>query len=503
MTARANGKQGAGFALTGLAVGLAAGFAGYAIVEHWADSAQNPSAPGTLIFFIAAAATGFLLLAERGASLRAIPAALAVAALLSAPTWFMLKASANAGALGQFPVLFWAVIGGPLAFFLTTTLTKAAQTHGLPPPYSAMFFHGLTLPLILAGAAIFAGLALLLLFTWSGLLRSMDVDFFHKLFQEPWFLLPFLGGIGGLSIALIRGLDATLGGLRYLLLLACRILMPITAVLSLTLIAVLAAKGANAVYALPYPSHVMLALAFAGMLIINGVYQNGESPAPALWLRLSTLISLAAFPIYAGLALSAVWIRADAYGLTPPRVFGIATAGLAALYALVCFAALLSELNWRAQRWLAPIAPLNLVMALAWVVAMIALATPLADPWVMSAKSQERLLLSGRIPVDRFDFSHLAHELGPAGRKALDRLAAIDPSHPQARAIADAAQKARESRAYQLDSESGEVRFGDGQSGRRPPAGLMDLELNPAGAPDGQPADEPAPAPPGDDEAPS
>lgn len=479
-----DGKHGAGFVLTGLAVGLAAGFAGFAILEHWAERADDPSAPVTTLFFLATAATGFLLLAERGASLRAIPAAFAVAALLSAPTWFMLKASADAGALGQFPVLFWAGVGAPLAFFLTTTLTKAAQTDGLPPPYSAVFFHGLTLPLILAGSAIFAGLALLLLFTWSGLLRSMDVDFFHRLFQEPWFLLPFLGGIGGLSIALIRGLDATLGGLRYLLLLACRILMPITAVLSLTLIAVLAAKGAGAVYALPYPSHVMLALAFAGMLIINGVYQNGEAAAPALWLRLSTLISLAAFPVYAGLALSAVWIRADSYGLTPPRVFGIATAGLAALYALVCVAALLSEFNWRARRWLAPIAPLNLVMALAWIVTVIGLATPLADPWVMSAKSQERLLLSGRIPVDRFDFSYLANELGPAGRKALDRLAATDPGHPQGRAIADAARQARDNHVYRLDPESGEVRFGDGHRGRRPPAGAADPELNPPDDPD-------------------
>ena len=78
----------------------------------------------------------------------------------------------------------------------------------------------------------FAGLALILLFAWAALLKQMDVRFFSELFDEPWFILPFLGAIGGLSISMIRGQRAVLGALRFVLLLFSRLAMPIMALFS-------------------------------------------------------------------------------------------------------------------------------------------------------------------------------------------------------------------------------------------------------------------------------
>ena len=172
-----------------------------------------------------------------------------------------------------------------LVVYLLITLVKSAYEKGAPPPYSEVFLHGMTLPLILGGAKVFAGLALVLLFAWARLLKEMDVLFFHKLFQEPWFILPFLGAIGGLSIAMMRGQRAVLSALRYILLLISRILTPITALFTVTFLLVLLTKGTGAIFDRPYPGAIMIGLALAGMLIFNGVYQNGESPPPPGWLQ--------------------------------------------------------------------------------------------------------------------------------------------------------------------------------------------------------------------------
>jgi len=486
MAADSGRKQGGTFALVGLLVGLATGLAAYAIIEFWAERAPDETLAQTALIFIAASAAAFLLLSERGAAVRAVPAALLIGAALAVPTYFIARAANGDAPLDQFPVIFWFAIGGPLSAYLMTSLAKAALLDRIPPAYPGLFFHGLTLPLIAGGAWLFAALSMVLLYTWAGLLRSMDVDFFHKLFQEPWFILPFVGAVGGLSIAMIRGLDSALGALRFVLLLFCRIAMPITAVFSLTLIVVLLMNGTDAIFSRPYPGAIMLALAFAGMLIFNGVYQNGEGGPPPAWLRIATIAALATFPVYALLAASAFWIRIGDYGLTPPRVIGLAMNGLAALYSLVCLAGLLTEINWRGKRWMPLVAPFNTAMAALWILVLIALATPLANPWAMSAKDQSARLLSGKVAPDVFDFSYLRFKLGAPGQRELEKLAKTPESHPASLAIRTGATHALSAKSP-LTFENGEPTEAPADEPKAP--GLNELEFNPDG-------DEPEPDPP-------
>ncbi len=305
------------------------------------------------------------------------------------------------------------------------------------------------MPLIAGGAKLFAGLALVLLFVWARLLKELDVNFFISLFQEPWFILPFLGAIGGLSIAMMRAQQAILGALRFVLLLLARILIVITAVFTVTLMIVFATKGVGIVFDRPYPSAWMMGLALIGMLIFNGVYQNGESGPPPAWLRLPTLITLLGFPVYAGLAFYAFYLRIDAYGLTPPRITGIAVNGLVAAYSIVCIAGLITEANWRGKRWMPLVGPLNTMMAALWIAVLILLATPLVNPWAMSAKSQYALLANGKAPASDFDFGYLRFSLGKYGEKALDKLLTLD-THPEAAAIRDGVARARAAKSQWL-----------------------------------------------------
>jgi len=276
-------NSGRGLALPGLIVGLLTGFAVYGIMEFWIDDADDETLALTILLFVITAAAAYLLLAETGRLITAAGAALMIAAALILPDYYMANAwSDKAANLSSAPPALWFFVSRGLAVYLLVTLVKASLEDGAPPPYAGVFFHGITMPLIAGGAKLFAALALILLFVWARLLKEMDVNFFNELFQEPWFILPFLGAIGGVSIAMMRGQQAVLGALRFILLLFCRIAMPITALFTITLLIVILTKGAGVVLDRPYPGVWMIGLAFAGMLIFNGVYQNGESGPPPL-----------------------------------------------------------------------------------------------------------------------------------------------------------------------------------------------------------------------------
>ena len=223
--------------------------------------------------------------------------------------------------------------------------------------------------------------------------------------------------------------------------------MPITALFTVTLLFVLLTKGTGVIFDRPYPSIWMIGLALAGMLIFNGVYQNGEGGPPPAWLRLSTIITLIGFPIYTGLAFSAITLRIDAYGLTPPRIEGLVITGLVAAYSVVCIAGLVTELNWRGKRWMPLVGSLNTLMAAAWVIALTVLATPVVNPWAISANSQYDRIADERIPAAEFDFGYLRFKLGKHGDAALDRMLELT-DHPEAKAIREGVERAREADSY-------------------------------------------------------
>ncbi len=479
MTTQANRQRPVkGLALLGLIVGLSVGLAVYAITEYWIDKVESQQLPVTVLFFVCSSTLAFLLLAESGRFVRAGVSALVIAAIIAIPNYFMAAFVDNQDLfLTEFPVIFWFSLAGPIAVFLMVTLARASLEDGAPPPYSAVFFHGLTLPLIVGGATLFAILALVLLFAWAALLKSMDVQFFHELFQEPWFILPFLGAIGGLSVTLMRGLEPVLGALRFILLLFCRIAMPITAIFSITFLVVLGMNGTDAIFDKPYPGAMMLGLAFAGMLIFNGVYQNGEGKPPAWWMRIPTIITLIGFPVYAVIAAWAFWLRVGEYGLTPPRIAGLTITGLTVTYSLVCLAGLVSEINWRGARWMPLMAPFNTAMAVVWIVILVLMATPVMDPWALSAQSQYTRLAKGKTDAAKFDYGYLRFELGTSGEEALDKLLSLE-NHPQAVEIKDGVERARAAPNYWTYKDEGDEAPTPAPL-EEDTEGPMSLELNP------------------------
>lgn len=494
---------GMGLGLLSLLIGLAAGGAVYGIIEFWGGANRPGPAPVTLTQVVTTFSAGWLLLADRGRVFSAMFPAAMIAAVLAAPTFFLASiaiASEGHYDFDSFPIFFWAFAAGPLSFYLMLTLAKSVLESGAPPKYASVFFHGLTLPLIGGGAQLFAGLSLVLLYAWAALLKQMEVTFFSELFDEPWFILPFLGAICGLSIAMIRGQQAVLGALRFILLLFSRIAMPITALFSLTFVVILIARGPAGVFESNLfserPGPIMLGLAFAGMLIFNGVYQNGDGGPPPWWLRIPTIIAIAVFPIYAGIAAWAFWLRVDQYGLTPARIAGLAMNGLAFAYSFVLIAGLLTELGWKGKRWMPPVASLNTLMAALWVVVLIGVSSPLVSSWAISARSQERVLLSGKVAAKDFDFGYLKFRLGKPGEAAFARLEAAAAGRADEADIRAGIARAKGALSYweyqnpalvTPPEVAAEAQAGADAQVPGPPAedpaapGPLDLQFNPAG----------------------
>jgi hypothetical protein len=176
--------------------------------------------------------------------------------------------------------------------------------------------------------------------------------------------------------------------------------------------------------------------------------------------------------------------------------------GLAALYSVVCLAGLLTELNWTGKRWMPFVAPLNTAMALIWVVVLVTLASPLVNPWELSARSQEARLMQGRVKAEEFDFGYLRFSLGKYGDQALERLAAVE-NHPQAAEIRAGVARAR-SAVSPWDYANGDAADAAAETDSEEaveteaPPGLMDLPLNPGSGAVEEPADETSPPPESD-----
>ena len=131
------------------------------------------------------------------------------------------------------------------------------------------------------------------------------------------------------------------------------------------------------------------------------------------------------------------------------------------------------------------VSPLNTAMAVLWVLVLTALATPVFNPWAMSAKSQFNLVANERISAADFDYGYMYFELGQYGNDALDELLSL-PNHPQADIIREGVERARNANSrweyMRLIQEPNDPQSETGDSNlenESSESGTMQLELNP------------------------
>ena len=375
----------------------------------------------TLATFVLALAIGFTLIWRLDTLVGRVGLILAQALLVTALTFQFIPIGIKPGAAS---FVFWMVVGAPLLIFLLSAFARASlRERRLFWPYRALWQSGASL---LADGLIAGGVglaAVLFVALWGAAFKAFDMDWAVKIVHSPAFLLPLGGGAAALAGGLARSNEKLGEAVRSILLIGCRIGLPLAALFSLVFTMGLVSGGVDSLEKVPLtPTGLLLALALISELIFNGVYQEGAGKPPN-WLRGFSWVALVILPIYAVAAAMALWMRVDAYGLTPPRMIALIALTLTAAYTLLLLFGLISEFfAKRFSMWMPPVAKLNTAMALVWIATLVLMHTPLLDPIVVSARSQEMRLVSGKTPAEKFDFGFLYFKLGHPGRAAIARL---------------------------------------------------------------------------------
>jgi hypothetical protein len=153
--------------------------------------------------------------------------------------------------------------------------------------------------------------------------------------------------------------------------------------------------------------------------LLNAAYQDGSDASPyPRWLGTAIRVaSILLLPV-ALLAIYALGVRIEGYGLTASRGWGFLVALVALGYA--------GGYAWAAARrgaWMAGMGAVNVAVALFTIVAMTLMLTPLLSPERLAAASQYRRVLAD---PETDAYADLRFRTGRYGRERLAALAAIE-----------------------------------------------------------------------------
>lgn len=324
----------------------------------------------------------------------------------------------------SFPAALVVLMFHALPFAQATLLRGVAR-----PRYPDLFQFAWRNALLIALGGLFTGVLWLLLILWGGLFRMLGIDVFSDLFESSPFAIPATAVAVGAGIQLAGSVERLQTALRQQLLAMLKWLAPL-AFLILALFAVaLLAKSPElfSEHRRVISAALILWLVAMTVALLNAAYQDGTEDAPyPRWLGLPIrYVTILLLPV-ALLALYAIVLRIDAYGLTVPRTWGVLVALIAVAYG--------GGYAWAALRrgpWMAQVGTVNVAVALFTIVALTVMLSPALSPERLAAASQyERILTK----ADTDAYAYLRFDSGRYGRERLARLAGLE-GHPQAEEI--------------------------------------------------------------------
>ena len=282
-------------------------------------------------------------------------------------------------------------------------------------PYACLFGHAWQNTLTLALAALFTGICWLVLWLWGALFALVHITFFRELFREDAFVHLATGAMAGLGVLIGRTQHRAVMVARQVLFAIFTGLLPLLAFIAVLFVASLPFTGLAPLWEMRSAAATLVTVVALLVAFTNSVLQDGEGtpPYPA-WLRRLVDVGLALLPVYALLALYALWLRIDQHGWTADRVWAVLLAMVVAGYA--------GGYAWAVLRgrdgWLARVRPVNRVMSLVVVALAVLANTPLLDPHRIAVASQLQRLADGRTAPDDFDLHWLRYDSGRRGWKA-------------------------------------------------------------------------------------
>ncbi|MDP3858754.1 MAG: DUF4153 domain-containing protein [Stagnimonas sp.] len=305
----------------------------------------------------------------------------------------------------------WTLIasGHVLSAWFAVSLRR--EGYGYPLLFEAAWRMVSTLAQVFA----YTGAFWLLLLLWAALFKALGIEFFRELFELPRFIYPVTSLVAGYGLVIART-RSSLGDAVHLRVLALwRGLLPLAALLALAFAGALLLRGVEPLWATRHATQLLLALVFALVALANAAYGKGGEAQPRHAIRWLVTAALTLLPLFVALAAWALSLRWRQYGLSLDRLWAALLVFVAGVYALGYAVAALRR---DSPVWLAGIAPVNRAASLIAVVLLLLTQTGALDFRAITAHS---LLARGAELKDE-DLGYLRWELGHPGLYALQRL---------------------------------------------------------------------------------
>lgn len=310
-----------------------------------------------------------------------------------------------------------------VAWLLAVPLLRASlESRRWLPDYAALFRGASRTYLMLLESAAVTLLFWGLIGLWIALFLTLGIQLFRDLFAHAGFIYPSTCLVFALAIRFVAGndrlvdglLDQLLGLLKWLAPLALVILVAFVAAL-LPRLPALFSSGERVM-----DSHWLLCLVAATVLLINAAFRDGQSePGYGRWLAQALRWAPPLMLVVAITAAYSLTVRSVTFGLTPPRFWGLAMAGMAVLSA-----AGYSYASLRRGRWMAGLTRVNPWLVLITLATLLLSLTPVGDPLRWSIANQEaRALAAGTPEAREGPLAFLRFDAGEAGRLVLANLA--------------------------------------------------------------------------------
>lgn len=314
------------------------------------------------------------------------------------------------------------------AFLLLPFFQCRIATWSWRVPYSEVFFQLCRNVFLLFQATIVTVVFWALLLTASLLFDIVGLDFVPSLLFHPLVAAPLTSLTIAVSITLALkhpGIDS-LG--RWILSILAWLLPPFSA-LSFVFIACLPYSGLKTLWSTGQASSLMLLLQLGTILLANAAWLDGtRSPFHNRYVGVLAKLSLLCLPAYTALCLYSLGLRIQQYGLSVDRIHAAFLVVVTGIWGLGYAGAVLL------RQWPSAIGRINTVSALILSALVVAMNSPVLDPYRLAANNQVDRLLGGQITPADFDYLYLRFSLGRYGNYALTHLRDAK-GHPQAAAI--------------------------------------------------------------------
>jgi hypothetical protein len=267
-------------------------------------------------------------------------------------------------------------------------------------------------------AFVFVGALWALLFLGAGLFDLIKIDFVSKLLKKPLFWIPVTAVGTAYALQLTDVRSDIVRGARTLLLVLLSWLLPVITVFTVCFFLALPFTGLEPLWNTRIATQTILLACASLIFLFNASYQDGrhELAVPLRYFRFVAAIVL--LPLVA-IAAYGLALRVGQYGWTPSRVLSAACVFMATWYSVgYLYAAIRSGFGMRA------VESTNLSAAFALIAVLLVISTPIADPVLISVKSQLARLEQGQVSPENFDYNFLRFQSGRYGLTELRKLAA-------------------------------------------------------------------------------